>query len=396
LPILLAASLIASFVPFDRILNLSSMSNNEAVLLFCLVLLQLWMNTLRSTFSVVICAKGHYSWVFATEGVVRLTEMLLIVVALLAFDARPVTVAAISCATTVLDFLIIMRLRRGLYDWARIDLRAWDSAWLKSLVRPSVGFWLSNLTTQSIMLQGPRVALGIVLGGEAVAIYSVFATVNRLTDQLVMLFSWPLQIEVAQSSQRQEFGQAYRLVTFATQVAWLLFIGAAAGLMLLGPSLFPYWTAGKIEFDHGLMALFLVNGRGCADRPRQFAGPAWSQPDVRTIDEDVSGRLRFSGPRQSPCLGVRITGHAGRRDRGRAGVIDPRGLRNGPMAGTGPAKVRVGYDGPLDPEALDRDPGETLRRAGGIGCCGPTRACRGADRGQDGPVRDLPAGLTWR
>jgi O-antigen/teichoic acid export membrane protein len=216
------------------------------------------MNTLRSTFSVVICAKGHYSWVFATEGVVRLAEMLLIVVALLAFDARPVTVAAISCATTVLDFLIIMRLRRGLYDWARIDLRAWDRAWLKSLVRPSVGFWLSNLTTQSIMLQGPRVALGIVLGGEAVAIHSVFATVNRLTDQLVMLFSWPLQIEVAQSSQRQEFGQAYRLVTFATQVAWLLFIGAAAGLMLLGPSLFPYWTAGKIEFDHGLMALFLV------------------------------------------------------------------------------------------------------------------------------------------
>lgn len=262
LPVSVAASLIAILVPFDRLLHLTSMSSNEAALLFGLVLFQLWMTTLRYSFGIVICAKGLYSWVFTTEGAVRLAELLLVAMALAVFRARPTTVAAISSGTAVFEFLVTMRLRRGTYDWARMDLRAWDKAWLRSLVRPSIGFWLSNLTTQNIMLQGPRVALGIILGGQAVAIYSIFATANRLVDQLVMLLASPFQIEVAQSWERRELVQAYRLVTLATQVAWLLFICSATGLMVTGPSVFPYWTAGKVSFDAGLMALFLVMAAG--------------------------------------------------------------------------------------------------------------------------------------
>ena len=133
-----------------------------------------------------------------------------------------------------------------------------DLRWLGSQARPGLGFVLSNLTTQSVLLQGPRVALGIVSGGQAVAIYSVYATALRLVDQIVLLFAAPLEVEVAQAYERGEDVRAYQLITVGTQLAWLACAAASMALLAFGPWVFHAWTAGRVEFGHGLMFLFVI------------------------------------------------------------------------------------------------------------------------------------------
>jgi O-antigen/teichoic acid export membrane protein len=257
-PLLIGTGLVANLLPFDQLLNLTQISRQDATTITWLALLQIWLGTFRGMMAAVLYGRGRYARAYAAEGLARLVELTLIVLAVLVFGAHQLTVAAIMCGVAALDLLVVFAMKRREVDWARPDLRIFDLRWIGTQTKPGIGFALSNLTTQSVLLQGPRVALGIVSGGQAVAIYSVYATVLRLVDQIVLLFASPLEVEVAQSYERNELERAYQLITLGTQFAWLAFLTASAVLLITGPWLFHAWTAGRVEFTHGLMLLFIL------------------------------------------------------------------------------------------------------------------------------------------
>jgi O-antigen/teichoic acid export membrane protein len=115
-------------------------------------------------------------------------------------------------------------------------MRPLDGAWIRTLAKPAIGFVLSNLSTQSILLQGPRIALGIVSGGTAVALYNVYGIVLRLADQIVRLMSAPLEVEIAQAWHQGQRARAYRLIVVGTQLSVYSLVACGLALLLAGPS----------------------------------------------------------------------------------------------------------------------------------------------------------------
>lgn len=257
LPILVVLGIAAYWLPFAEFLKLSKISNREADLVAFLLLGQIWFGTLRGIQASLLFARGLYGRVYFLEGTLRSLELALIGGVLFVFDGQPVSVAAVMLGIQMLECCIFVGLTRGLYPWARLSLGTFDLQWLRGQIKPGIGFGLSNLTTQSVLLQGPRVILSAIAGGQAVAIYSVYTTITRLLDQTVLLFAQPLEIEVAQCSERGELKRAYQLITFGTQFAWFSFAAIAAVLMIFGPLIFGLWTGGRIGFSRDLMALFL-------------------------------------------------------------------------------------------------------------------------------------------
>jgi len=260
LPLLLIGAVAAWFCPFETLLNLRFIARGEAIAIAWLFLLQIWLGSYRGLLAAILHGYGRYAKAYLIEGAARVLELASIAAAILVFHARPLSVAAITVSATGLDLLTVWWCKRTVAVWARPDFRVFDLQWIASQIRPGFGFVLSNFTSQSLFLQGPRVALGIVSGGHAVAIYSVYGTALRLVDQVVLLVAAPLEVEVAQSLVRRELDKAYRLIRLGTQFAWMSLIACSAALMLLGPWVFHVWTADRIAFDHTLMVLFVLIG----------------------------------------------------------------------------------------------------------------------------------------
>ncbi len=258
LPFFALVSAVVIYIPLESTLNLKVISEDEASFVAVFSLLQLWTGTLRGIVAGSLNASGRYGLIYCIDGAAKLAELGSVALVLLVLGGGFVSAAAGLAIVALIDLLAVSVLARRFAPWARPDLARVDLAWIRSQIRPGIGFALGNLATQGILLQGPRVVLGAVLGGSGVAIFSVFATAARLIDQAVFVFVFPLDLEVSRSVGRGDLRGAYRLVIAGTQGSCLALALAGLALLLLGPAIFHLWTGGRIEFDFGLMALFLA------------------------------------------------------------------------------------------------------------------------------------------
>lgn len=259
IPMLVAIAFFLSFLPFERILNLQQISNSNATAVAWVALLQIAFVTYRGMLGSVLNGHGKYAANYLTDGCFRLAELLAVTVAVLWLGVRQTGLASVLAVSAALElvvvFVVVRRTASGL-EWWR--LRPLEKSWVRALSRPAIGFSLANLSTQSILLQGPRIALGVVSGGGAVALFNVYAIVLRLADQVVMLISSPLEVEVEQAWHRDETERAYHLVVLGTQASLYLLFLCGVMLVATGPWIFPNWTAGRIPFDSNLLLFMLA------------------------------------------------------------------------------------------------------------------------------------------
>jgi len=257
-PILLVLLALASIAPLSQVLRLTEISNHAAFLVLVFVAAQFWFQTVRGLMVAALYATGSYALGYYIAGTAKLAELVAVAVAVTLFHGSQVTVAAIIAGAALIDLTVITIVARRAARWARLDFRVFDGAWVLSQAKPTIGFAISNLSTMGVLIQAPRVILSALLGGQAVAIYTVYGTAMRLMDQLLLMLVLPLEVEIAHTVGRKAFDQTYRLVTFGTQFSWILFTAVAAFLMLAGPLVFHVWTRGQVAFSYGFMALYLV------------------------------------------------------------------------------------------------------------------------------------------
>jgi O-antigen/teichoic acid export membrane protein len=257
LPLILLLVAGLSLIPVSRGLHLSQINTSAARAIIACSGITLWFQTLRGLMVAALYATGSYGFAYYVQGAMKLCELtgLALVVSLCA--GSQVSAATVVTLVAFVELFVITVYARRAAPWARIDLRAFDRAWISSQAKPAIGFMVSNLATAGLMIQGPRVVLGAFLGGPAVALYSIYATAMKFVDQLLLTLVMPLEIEIAHASGRGDFKQIHRLIVFGTHIAWALFLCVSAGLLLFGPIVFRIWTTGRIEFNYGLMALFM-------------------------------------------------------------------------------------------------------------------------------------------
>ena len=218
----------------------------------------LWFQTLRGLNVAALYATGSYGFAYYVQGAVKLIELGGIAVAVAGFAGSQAAAAVVIAAAALAELLVVAVSARRAAGWARFDPLALDRAWLARHVRPAVGFMVSNFATGGIMNQGPRVVLGALLGGQAVAVYAVYGTAMRFVDQLLLTLVLPLEVEIAQCAGRRELARIYGLIIKGTHISWAMYLLVVCGLLLFGPLVFRVWTTDRIPFSYVLMGLYMV------------------------------------------------------------------------------------------------------------------------------------------
>jgi hypothetical protein len=252
--------LIASAIintPVIDMMKLGTISKLDASWITILVASQFFFLTLRGILIAVLYTGGSYGFVYYVISGTKLTELIVIAVGASMFGFRPVQAAAVSASISIFEVCIIALLARRAADWMTLNLKVFDRSWIGRQAPPTLGFLLGNLATQGILLQGARIVLNVTLGGGAVAVYAIYGTAMRLVDQVLQMIAQPLEVEMAHSLGRNDPRRTRRLVAVGTQISWLIFSGVGLSLLLLGPVAFHWWTAGRIGFSRGFMALYL-------------------------------------------------------------------------------------------------------------------------------------------
>ena len=258
LPLFALIASVVAVIPLSSLFRLETVSNGAASAVVVLSIAQLFSDTLRGITASTINASGYYGWSYIQAGLARLTELAVVSVLLIFFKADFQTLALAMACVSVLDLVAITIARRRLAPWSKLDFGVFDGGWLKGQVKPGLGLVLGILSTEGTLLQGPRVLLGLLLGGEAVALYSVYSTTLRLLDQAVLLFAFPLEIEFAKEVGRNALRSAYRIVVVGTQVALIVLILGGTFILVFGPLIFSIWTRDRIPFVYPLMLLFMT------------------------------------------------------------------------------------------------------------------------------------------
>jgi O-antigen/teichoic acid export membrane protein len=258
LPLILVICVAMWFVPLTDFLRLTQINHYGAWLIIAFSAAQLWIQTVRGLMVAALYANGSYGFAYYLQGFAKLIELGAIALFVIFFHGSQVVAASIMAFVALIDLIIVTIWARKAAAWARFNPRRFELSWLRRQVKPTLGFFLANLSTQGLLLQGPRIILGAFLGGTAVAIYAIYGTAMRLVDQLLLMIIMPLEVEIALSVGKEEPERTKRLIVLGTQASWFVFSGVAIGLMIAGPFVFNLWTHGRVEFSHALMGLYLI------------------------------------------------------------------------------------------------------------------------------------------
>lgn len=312
-PILFVAALWMSTMDFQTKFNFVFLTNAECVSIITAMVWGILMLTLRGVAVAALYAQGAYGQAYFTSGLLRLAELMIVSALLLFWRVIPSTIAWVTAATSTLDLLVVAYFAKRLAPWVSFRPQRLNAKWLLHQLRPTIGFILSNLATQGVLLNGPRVVLSAVSGGGPVAVYAFYCTVMRLVDQVVFVFVMPLEVEMARSVGMDDVKKTSQLVQMGTHSSWVVFVVISLAIAAVGPFAFPVWTRGQIAFDYPILGLvctmFASNQFGRVSAHALIAtnrlyGPSFLMLAWSLISLGLGGLLSVSHGVEGMFLGV--------------------------------------------------------------------------------------------
>lgn len=215
--------------------------------------------------TVMLRAAGHYQlWSWSATGFYALDNAALLLAAAGGADfAQAAAAMALSRAAQLLMVAITGRrwmagVMPGLSGAAR-------SEWAV-LARPALAASVLAIG-MAAFLQGSTLLLGVLAGAAAVPAFVAVRTLARLGVQAALVVAQPLGQEFAVARARGDARRSGRLLAAVLGGAGLLAIGTGGALVLAGGPFIGWWTGGRIEVDHALLALMAVS---------TFAAVLWS------------------------------------------------------------------------------------------------------------------------
>lgn len=255
-PMLLAAY----FLPLQRLLNLSDVTDWDVFLILCFMAFQVWAVTMRLVIGSAISTVGRYGVSEAIAATAKLCELSMLIFFVIVLHGGLVWAAAAVAIASFLDVTVNLLVCFHWVPWARFDFTKLDMSWAREFLRPTMGNFVLSVAVSAVIIQAPRVVLSIVVGPAAVAIYGVYAGAMRMMEQFTGLVISTVIMEVAREIGRKRLERVQLLVTSAIQFATTCALSVSLGLLALGPLVFEVWTRNKVAFDYRLMALFLFTG----------------------------------------------------------------------------------------------------------------------------------------
>lgn len=132
-----------------------------------------------------------------------------------------------------------------------------DKAQFRSLFRLGVAFQAFPLGN-ALLFQGNLLAIQLILGPAAVALYGTARTMVRVVNQSLDLVSKSIWPELSYQFGRQDYHAARYLHRLGVGLCLLLAIGGVIALSFTGDILYRLWLGDEIHLPLHLLILFLI------------------------------------------------------------------------------------------------------------------------------------------
>ena len=180
-------------------------------------------------------------------NIMRLVEGVGILV-LVASGRGPLAVAWLLIISRGLGNSVFIATALRLIPWLRFGLKHARWSKVRELVKPAVAF-MAFPAANALNLQGTVLAIGLILGPAAVAMFTPLRTVARVALQLTETLkngTWP---EFSAAYGARNFALARKLHRLICQLALVFSGGTAICLGIVGPWLLHVWTHNRISID---------------------------------------------------------------------------------------------------------------------------------------------------
>ena len=252
--VLVAGTVLA---PLASWFEFSALDDREASIIVALLLLQMLVHMQAELAAAGLIGAGHYGLHVFVAASTRLAAFVLVAI-LLPFGGGPLAAAAVMAGVECVGLAVMVGAARRHGPWMRHGVTGVSPAVLRRLAPPSLGF-VGLTAGNALVIQGPILVVGAVLGPPAVAVFATLRLAARALTMLGNVIFAILRPEMAMAYGAGETGRLRWLNVRSVQLAlWLGLVGFTA-LMLLGPWVVEVWTAGRITARQPLFA-WLVAG----------------------------------------------------------------------------------------------------------------------------------------
>jgi O-antigen/teichoic acid export membrane protein len=253
---LLAAMLLTGYIPWARLLKLSTVSGHDAgtviLLLAAYILVGQQSGVLESGYR----ADGNFATGASLLAVFRLVEA--VASTAVGIATKGLIAMALALLVTrsacVLVYLVVL-LHKS--PWLSLGFRHASWRTIRQLARPSLAF-MALPAGQALSLQGATILIGSQLGSVAVVVFSTTRTVARIPFQVFNSLSIALWPELSRAFGSGMVSLARELHRQACRASIGLSLLSAASLWAVGPLLFRLWTGHSVNLDLNCFHVLLV------------------------------------------------------------------------------------------------------------------------------------------
>ena len=249
-----AGGALFGFTPLAAWLGLAELGEDGIVL--PLLIATALAHLQSGLFGAGLTAAGHYGLLALVLSLTHAIGFALAVLAI-ALGGGPGEAALALALAELAGLACLAALARRYSPWLRPGLADASIAEMRRLAPASLG--LSGLALgNALVIQGPVVLVGAVVGPAAAAVFTTLRLLARAPVQLAGILFATLRVEATFAHGQGERARLRRLNTQAVQFA--VWSGAAAlpALLTIGPRAAALWTGGEIVVRQPLFALLLA------------------------------------------------------------------------------------------------------------------------------------------
>lgn len=258
---LLLASLAVWWVPWQRWLNLSSVSSSQAAVILLVLAAYVVVAQQNGVAESGYRCDGHFASGTFWGTILRLAEVAATTtVAVLGGSLLGVAFAWLTtrCLGTV-GYALLLRRKS---PWIQYGIRHARVETIKQLAAPAFGF-IAFPVGYSLSLQGLAIVIGVLLGPVAVVAFSTLRTLSRLSVQLIGVIKNSLWPELSRAFGNGDISLARRLHRRACQASIGFSILGGLLLWISGPFIYHVWIGHRVPFDatcfHVLLLVTVTN-----------------------------------------------------------------------------------------------------------------------------------------
>ncbi len=253
---LLLAFISVWWIPWQRLLKLSSVSNFQAATIMIVLGAYVVVSQQNGVAESGYRSDGNFATGTFWVAILRVTEAV-VATAVAALGGSVLAVAltylAIRCLGTV-GYVILLH---HISPWIRYGIRHARLTTIRKMVAPAFGFMALPVGT-ALSQQGIQLAIGANLGPIAVVSFSTLRTLSRLNFQLISVIKNALWPELSRAFGAANISLARRLHRRACQASLGLSIFGGLVLWVLGPLIYRLWIRQSIGFDVTCFHILLV------------------------------------------------------------------------------------------------------------------------------------------